>query len=293
MKAPLQKSPISSDFTFEIKYLKEANFDPNWHFHSEYQIFTVLKGTGTRFIGDYVSPFKAGDLVFTGPDLPHLWRSDPEYFQGDKELWTEGIVIYFQENFLGDEFLQKKEMFKIKQLFIKAKLGIEILGKTSIEARQLMHNLLKMEDFEGILSLLKLLNLLANTSEYNLLSSAGYSNSLKPSDTERMNKVHEYVMKNFREKISLEEAAAIASMTPPAFSRYFKVHANKTFLDFITEIRIGYSCKLLIDKNWNVSQVCHESGFQTLSNFNRQFKAVTHYSPLEYRRKFNETFVGE
>jgi hypothetical protein len=245
MKAPLQKTPISSNHAFEVKHLKESHFDPNWHFHSEYQIFMVLEGTGTRFIGDHVSPFKAGDFVFTGPDLPHLWRSDPEYFQGDKDLWSEGAVIYFNENFLGEEFLQKKEMFKIKQLFIKANRGIEIFGKTATEAKYLMLELLKTEDFESILTLLKLLNLLASTSDFNLLSSNGYSNSLKPSDTERMNKVHEYVMKNFREKISLEEVAAIASMTPTAFSRYFKVHANKTFSDFITEIRIGYSCKLL------------------------------------------------
>lgn len=291
MKAPLQKTPISSNNAFEIKYLKEPHFDPNWHFHSEYQLFIVLNGTGTRFIGDHVSPFKPGDLVFTGPDLPHLWRSDAEYFHGDESLSTEGIVIYFQENFLGNEFLQKKEMFKVQQLFTKAKRGIEITGKTFNEVKQFMLDLLHAEDFDRILTLLKLLNLMANTTEYYLLSSAGYSNSLKPADTERLNKVHEYVMKRFREKITLDEVAAIANMSPTAFSRYFKVHANKTFSDFITEIRIGHSCKLLVEKSLSVSEICYESGFHTLSNFNRQFKAVTNYNPLEYRKKFNDTFT--
>jgi AraC-like DNA-binding protein/quercetin dioxygenase-like cupin family protein len=289
MKPALQKSPISPEHAFEVKFLKAPHFDPNWHFHPEYQLFIVLKGTGTRFIGDHVSPFKKGDLVFTGPDLPHLWRSDPEYFEGDEQLWTEGVVVYFHEHFLGNEFLQKKEAYRIRQLFIRAQRGIEIIGDTAEKAGNLMAELLRATDFESILTLLNLLNLLANTSAYNLLSSAGYTNSLKESDTERMNKVHAYVMKNFREKITLEEVAAIANMTATSFSRYFKTHANKTFSDFLTEIRIGYSCKLLIGKKMNISQVCYDSGFNTLSNFNRQFKMVTHYNPLEYRRKYAET----
>lgn len=289
MKPALQKSPISENHAFEVKYLTAPHFDPNWHFHSEYQLFIVIKGTGTRFIGDHVKPFKKDDLVFTGPNLPHLWQSDPEYFTGDKEFWTEGIVIYLHENFLGNDFLHKNEMYRIKQLFLKAQRGMEITGQTVEKAKGLMLELLKEEDFERVLTLLNLLNLLANATEYNLLASEGYSNSLKEAESDRMNRVHAYVMKNFRETISLEDVAAIANMSPTSFSRYFKIHANKTFSDFLTEIRIGYSCKLLIEKKISISEACYESGFNTLSNFNRQFKAITHHSPFEYRKKYQET----
>src|SRR5688572_7674622 len=289
MKPALQKSPISENQAFEVRHLSEPHFDPNWHFHSEYQLFTVIKGTGTRFVGDHVSPFKKNDLVFTGPNLPHLWQSDPEYFNGDKDLWTEGVVVYFHENFIGNDFLNKSESYKIKQLFLKAQRGMEVLGQTAEKARVLMQALLKVEDFERILTLLNLLHLLANSTEYNLLANEGYSNLLKEAESDRMNKVHAYVMKNFREKISLEEVAAIANMSATSFSRYFKTHANKTFSDFLTEIRIGYSCKLLIEKNISISEACYESGFNTISNFNRQFKAVTHHSPLEYKKKYLES----
>jgi len=289
MKPALQKSPISENQAFEVKYLKESHFDPNWHFHSEYQLFTVIKGTGTRFVGDHVSPFKKNDLVFTGPNLPHLWQSDPEYFNSDKEFWTEGIVIYFHENFIGHDFLHKNETYKIKQLFLKAQRGMEITGQTAEEAQAFMRELLVLEDFERMLTLLKLLHLLSNASEYTLLANEGYSNLLKETETGRMNNVHAYVMKNFREKITLNEVAAIANMSPTSFSRYFKMHANKTFSDFLTEIRIGYSCKLLVEKKISIAEACYESGFNTLSNFNRQFKEVTHHSPLEYRKKYLET----
>jgi AraC-like DNA-binding protein len=291
MKTALQKSPISPDYAFEVKHLIAPHFDPNWHFHAEYQLFVVLKGTGTRFIGDHVTPFKPGNVVFTGPNIPHLWQSDPEYYEGDKQLWTEGIVVYFPEDLLGAAFLQKKEAWLLRQLFIKSQRGIEIRGDTDDQAISLLKRLLKTTDFERVLTLLQLLHLLAGTSEYQLLASPGYTNQLKAGDTERMSKVHAYVMKNFREKITLDEVAAIANMTSSSFSRYFKVHANKTFSDFLTEIRIGYSCKLLTTQKMDISQVCYESGFQTLSNFNRQFKTITHYSPLTYRKKYADTML--
>src|SRR5690606_40598669 len=96
-------------------------------------------------------------------------------------------------------------------------------------------------------------------------------------------------MKNFRSKIYLEEVAAIASMAPSSFSRYFKTHANKTFSEFVSEIRIGHACKLLIEKEINIAEACYESGFQTLSNFNRQFKAITRQSPYDYKKAYNKT----
>lgn len=292
MKAALQKSPIPHSHAFVVKELKDPHFDPNWHFHPEYQLFVAMKGTGTRFIGDHVKSFREGDMVFTGPNLPHLWRSDNQYFEGREGLWTHGIVIYFHENFLGDDFLQKEEMIKIKQLFTKAKRGMEIVGKTAANIQKMMIEILDLEGFRSIIHLLKILDILASTSDIQLLSSAGYTNTLKEADTERMNKVHAYVMKNFKRKINLDEVASLASMTPTSFSRYFKTHANKTFSDFISEIRIGYACKLLIEDNMNVSQACYESGFQTLSNFNKQFKTITQRSPLQYKREYTQAVYG-
>lgn len=285
MKA-LQKSPISVDRAFECKRLRAPCFDPNWHFHSEYQLFVVLEGSGTRFIGDHVHPFKAGDLVLTGPNLPHLWRSDPEYFDAESTLSTDGVVIYFPEDFFGSPFLQKIEMVQVRQLLMRSARGISFGGTTLTFVREMMMALPDKQDLDGILELLRILQALARSEEYLLLANPDYSNSLKESDTERMNTVHAYVMKNFREKITLQEVAAVANMTPSSFSRYFKMHTNKTFSDFLTGIRIGYSCKLLVEKKMSIAQACYDSGFNTLSNFNRQFKGYTHCTPMEYRRRY-------
>lgn len=282
----LQKSPISADRAFEANHLRAPHFDPNWHFHSEFQLFVVIEGTGTRFIGDHVTPFGPGDLVLTGPNLPHLWRSDPEYFESTSELSTDGVVVYFPADFFGKQMMEKIEMVHVRQLLMRASRGIAFHGKTATDVAKMMTALLEQKDFDGLISLLWILRMLAQSEEYVLLANPEYSNSLRESDTERMNKVHAYVMKNFRRKITLEEVAAVANMTPTSFSRYFKTHANKTFSEFLTGIRIGYSCRLLVEKKMNITEACYESGFNTASNFNRHFKTYTQATPMEYRRRY-------
>ncbi|HUH46514.1 MAG TPA: AraC family transcriptional regulator [Arenibacter sp.] len=286
MKSALQKSPIPKTQAFVIKKLKQPNFDPNWHFHPEYQLFMVLKGSGTRFIGDHVKQFREGEITFTGPNLPHMWRSDNEGLAVEENRWCEGIVIYFHEDFIGDGLLRKEEMIKLRQLFQKSLRGLDVTGKTARTIGAMMGNLLHLEGFDSILELLKILNCLSSTTESKLLASSGYTNSLKEGDTERMNEVHAYVMRNFKGKINLKTVASLANMTPTSFSRYFKVHANKTFSEFLSGIRIGYACKLLIEENMEIGRACYESGFQTLSNFNRQFKAITKTTPRAYKKKY-------
>lgn len=286
MKSALQKSPIPHTHAFTIKALKEPIFDPIWHFHSEYQLFIVLKGSGTRFIGDNIKPFKKGDITFTGPNLPHLWRSDNDGLYIEDHSWSEGIVIYFHDNFVSENFLQKEEALKLNQLLKKSSRGIDVTGKTAKTIQKMFLNLLKMEGFDRILEVLKILNCLSQTDEIELLASPGYMNTQKDGDSERMNKVYVYVMKNFKRRITVLELAELTNMAPTSFSRYFKIHANKTFSEFVSEIRIGHACKLLIEKKMDISQTCYNSGFQTLSNFNRQFKAITNRTPLAYKKEY-------
>lgn len=282
MKLALEKSPIPSTHALVSKSLKQPLFDPKWHFHPEYQLFLVLKGRGTQFIGDSIRPYKAGEITFTGPNLPHLWKSDVE---GKKE-YSEGIVIYFNSDFLGENLLKKEEGIKLNQLFKKSLRGLLVQGETANEVQKLMQNLLQLDGLKSVLELLKILNLLSESKDMDVLASPGYINSLKQGDTERMNTVYAYVMQHFRRKISLEELAELTNMTPTSFSRYFKVHANKTFSEFVSEIRIGHACKLLLEENMNASQACYASGFQTLSNFNKQFKAITNRTPIGYKKEF-------
>jgi AraC-like DNA-binding protein len=289
MKPLLEKSIESLNQSFLVKKLQEPFFDPNWHFHPHYQLFTVIKGTGTRFIGDDIRHFEEGDTVFLGPNMPHLWRSDRNYFEKESQLQTEGIVVYFKEDFLGNDFFEKPEMFDIKCFLKNSERGLDLTGTLGAEMVRDLNELLGLTGFEGISKLLNILHKLSITNDYQYISSTNYTNTHKISETERMRIVHEYVLKHFKENINLSTVASLSNMTEAAFCRYFKSRTNKTFSDFVKEIRIGNACKMLQDENKSISQTCYESGYNTVSNFNNQFKSLKGVSPLQYQKLYRRT----
>ena len=191
----LKKSLESQVYSFEVQELRQAHFDSTWHFHPHYQLFTVFEGTGTRFIGDDIQHFEAGDTVFLGPNIPHLWRSEKAYFDQNSELKTHGIVVYFTEDFLGNHFFEKSEMFKLKLLLQSGQRGMTIVGEMREKIRNGLKELTKLEGFERVLKLLSMLHELSQSSDYQSIASFGYVNMHKISETERMQKVHDYVMK--------------------------------------------------------------------------------------------------
>lgn len=283
MKSVIPKSAIPATKAFVVKKLETPYFDPTFHFHPEYQLFLVLQGKGTRFIGDNIKPFGKSDLVFTGPNLPHVWRNDNCYFDKGSALKAKGIVIYFHDYFLGEPIHHEEELENIRRLLQKSVRGLEINGDTNRKVSKMMIKLLELRGINAIIQLLKILDILANSTECHFITHKHYIPINTEAETNRMNKVYEYVMKNFRRKIRLEDVAAISNMTPTSFSRYFKCRVNKSFSDFLKEIRIDYACKLLSKEKMSINQIGYECGFQNLSNFNKQFKTVTGRQPLHYR----------
>lgn len=144
MKAALHKSAIPETQIFRVRHLVDPHFDPVWHAHSEYQLFLVLQGSGTRFIGDSITHFGPGELVFTGPHLPHLWRSDETYFRQSSQLQVEGIVVYLNEHFLGKDVLEKMEMAGLQKLFARSLRGLQFHGTVRSRVAQMMEQLLQL-----------------------------------------------------------------------------------------------------------------------------------------------------
>ena len=286
MKEPVQKSRIPAGKGFVIQELVAPYFDVNWHFHSEYQLFVVLKGRGTRFVGDRTTSFKEGDLVLTGPNLPHLWKNDKAYHDPTNGLETHGIVIYFPDNFLNNSVFELEELEGIAKLLQLSKRGIEVGGETNLRITQLMQELLELKGLARFQQLLHLLDVLAQSQDYQLITDAGYLNTNKESEKDRMGQVYEYVMQHYSSKITLQEVAQLCNLSVSAFSRYFKSRVNKPFSDFLTEVRISHACKLLHESDQNISEIAFSCGFYTLSNFNKLFRERLHKSPKEYRKEF-------
>ena len=286
LKTALHKSTIPPNQIFISRFLEEKHFDPVWHAHSEYQLFVVLQGTGTRFIGDSIKSFRPGELILTGPNLPHVWRSDEAYFDRSSPDTTSGIVIYMNENFLGDHILEKEEMMLLKKLFRKSMRGLEFYGAQKNQVIGMMKDLVILKGIPSVIQLLNILEILAGSREYYYISSKAYDDAFDQHETDRLNKVYEYTFQNFRKKVLLEDLAELLHMTPTSFSRYFTMKNNKSFSRFISEIRIKHACKMLTETDESVAQICYDCGFNTLSNFNKQFKEIMRKKPSQYKKEF-------
>ena len=245
----------------------------------------VLQGTGTRFVGDSIQSFQPGELVITGPHLPHLWRCEEVYFKGDDNRIAEGLVVYFGEDFPDAQWMSRDEMRAVQKLFVRSRRGLLFSEAESRKVMPLLMELPVMSGLSGLVHLLHVLDLLSASRGFSYLSSRTYEEEMVE-DAGRMNLLYAYLLKNYRQKISLNDMADMLHMTPTSFSRFFSVKNGKPLMQFIAELRIRHACTLLTEEEMTVEQICYESGFNTLSNFNRKFREITGKKPLQYRKEF-------
>jgi AraC-like DNA-binding protein/quercetin dioxygenase-like cupin family protein len=286
MKPLLKIIDTQQNNAFQIMKVCEPYFFPSWHFHPEYEIMLVVEGTGMRFVGDSMERFEAGDLVFYGANIPHLYRSDAAYYEKKSRLESKATVVYFKENFLGEAFWDLPDILPFKKLLSLAKRGIKFKGSARNELKKQIQKLDERNDgIEKIIKLLTILKIMAGTKEYELLSSGAFTRYIGEDDCERINRVYQFIMDNYTSSPSLRQVSEIAHMSTTAFCRYFKSRTNKTYTQFLNEIKIGNACKLLADDDQSISQVCFEIGFNNFTHFNSQFKKITGLTPREYQHK--------
>ena len=286
MRQQLLKVTKGPGHSFSIRRDLVPHVNNRWHYHSEVELIHFEKGEGTQFIGDSISRFKAGDVVLVGSNLPHYWRFDDVYFEENSLATADVRVVHFTENFWGNSFLDVPEMTCIKALLEKAKRGLNINGETNLKIAALLENLLKAEGPQRIALLIEVLSIIANSKSVTSLSSMGFKQERLEGESDRINAIYEYSLKNFKRKIQLEEIADMANISPNSFCRYFKLRTRKTYSQFLIEIRVGHACKLLIENNLSIKQLCYESGFNNFTSFHKYFKMITGKSPLVYQKEF-------
>ena len=288
MRPQLLIVPKGPNQSFSARHDIVPHFLNRWHYHVELELIYILNGEGTQFIGDHISRFSKGDMLLIGSNLPHYWRCDDNYFRDIPELFAEAKVIHFLQGFLGEPFMNLPEIINISDLLKKAQQGLLIKGETKEKLKPFLLTIQATTSAKKIILLLEMLNLIATSTDLSLLSSSTFQNNYNKSETERLNDIYNHTMSNFKQKISLEEIASVACLSVNSFCRYFKSQTKKTYSQFLTDIRIGYACKLLIENRLTISKICLESGFNNFSNFNRYFKMVTGQCPLEYKKAFEK-----
>ncbi len=280
MKPLVEHISDDIDKSFHCRHFEQGYFKYILHHHQEYELTYVLKGSGKRFVGDNISEFKKGDLVFIGPNLPHTWYSKNQ---------SETLVIQFKENFLGNDFISLPEMRKVKLLFDASVYGLTFSKKISAEVGGKMVELKNATSVKKIIALLDVLEILSSTDDITKLSKKRFPKNLEEKNVNRIDRVFSYINENYTKKISLQKISTIATMNPNSFCRFFKQTTGKSFSVYVADLRIGTACKMLIETDLPISQICYNAGYMNLSNFNRKFLEVKGTSPRNYRKEFNST----
>jgi AraC-like DNA-binding protein len=279
-----EQLPKDSEYDIKCLEVEVPCLDVPWHFHPETEIIYVERGTGSRFVGDHSESFGEGDTGLIGPNLPHVWKSDPIYQKNIPGLVTRVLVVHFNDEIFKSPLSKLPEMQGINQLLFESQLGIKFTGSAQAHIEIQMKPIMRANGIEKLLRLIDLLDFMSKTKDKILLASTGYSKIMKSNDFDRFEKAYRYMIENFQQNISLEKVSDIVGMTPTSFCRYFKKHTKKSFLSVLHEIRIGHACKLLLENRMNISGICFESGFNNVSNFNEQFKKIKGISPSQYIR---------
>lgn len=286
MQALLKKISQPTEQSFVVRVDNFPHFYDKWHFHPEIEIAHITRGSGTRFVGDSIEQFSEGDLVLIGSLLPHVWKNDPDYFKEDVDLRSSAEVIQFVPECFGKDFFEIPETKFIKQLLDRAAQGLKITGNT--RDRVVLHLQELLNASNGIIRVNILLRLLEELS---------YSLELVPLTSERflesynthngnINKIYQFTLTNYYRKILIDEPADVANMSVSNFCRYFKMHTQKTYIQFLNEVRIGYACRMLIENQKSIQQIASDCGFNNISNFNRQFLMLKKQKPKEFRNNF-------
>ncbi|RZL47142.1 MAG: AraC family transcriptional regulator [Pedobacter sp.] len=286
MKPHFHKVPITLQSSFSIRHDIKPDFGNVWHYHPELELHYNIKGEGVRFIGDNISNFAADEMVLLGENLPHTWRCKDEYFHNNPDLNVEAMVIHFLPDCLGKHLIGLPEAYLIPKLYEKAKSGMIINGNAKAKLAKLMEDALEATHLERIIILLTILKTLAETDEYELITSKNTFYQSNESETLRINKICTYTLTNYKKDITLEEVASLSNLSITSFCRYFKLMTKKTYYDFLIEIRVSHACRFLIENKLPTEMICFNCGFNNVSNFYRHFKKVTGMTPLDYKRKY-------
>jgi len=261
----------------------DAFFKAPFHFHPEMELVYIVESFGKRIIGDIIEPFAAGDMVFIGSNLPHIWMNDEIFYRDNSNLKAKAIIFYFNKNIFSKGFYDMKEAIALNEFFQRGEKGMRIMGNTKEVIAHKLKDLLLKKDFEKVIGLFEIMHILSRSKDISFITSDGYKAQLKHSETDRLSAVYKYVQQNFKDNISLSTIANISSLTPQSFCRLFKKRTGKSFVEYLNEARISAACKYLLDTDWSISEVAYNCGYKTVSNFNKLFKNITGLSPKIYR----------
>ena len=250
-----------------------------WHYHPEVELVYVEADAGIRHVGTHISGYTQSDLVFIGPNLPHLnfdYRLRSDYHQ---------IVVQLRTDFMGDAINYAPELQLVNKLFKNAAYGIAFHGDTRALVAQKLKVIGNLNNFDQLMELMDIFRILADSKEYTLLNNDESSKDFILKDKIRMGAIYEYIDVSYAQKPDVNVVAAKVNLTTSAFCRYFKRQTNITFTEFVNQYRIERAKNLLMQDK-NITETCYAVGFESLSYFNKLFNKLVGQNPSEFKKEW-------
>ncbi|UZH56671.1 helix-turn-helix domain-containing protein [Salinimicrobium tongyeongense] len=262
-----------------------------WHYHPELELVYIVEGEGTLYAGDFIGDYKKDDIFLIGQNVPHMFHSKNS---NEENSISKAYVFHIHEYFLNSSSKYFSEFSFLKQIESISKRGVLFRQVENFQILQILDNIDSESHSENALNVLNILLKLSRYKTYTSLGSLNWLNHYRISE-KRVNDAVEFIMLNFKEDITLGKAAEKCGMNKSAFCRYFKKSTGKPFIRFLNEIRISYSCKLLQETSpvKAISEVSYQSGFNSLSYFNRTFRKIHKISPSEYQEMNHSALYNE
>jgi len=285
MTASLEKIVVKDDESFYCGIFQDNTEKSTWHYHNNLEISFITEGSGKRIVADSIEEFQPGDLVFIGRNLPHVWIADKEA-RTPTARSLEMVFLQFTSDVLGQQLMVLPEFKNIARALALSERGIQIVGQTLNEVSEIMLQLPYLKSFDRMLHFFKLMDIIGKSETNIQLASKEYLKMRFTTGNKRIAVIHEYLMRNYREDMNLEKIASLVNMAEGSLCRFFKMNMGMTLFEYLNKLKIELACKLLMDHDLSIIEVCFDSGFNNLSHFNKQFKKITGVPPSEYRNRF-------
>lgn len=257
----------------------------HWHRHAEMELTLFTAGRGTRFAGDHIGEFEAGDLVLLGGNLPHFWQVEGR---------SAGVSVqwHFPE---GHGLGELPEMAAFPGMRRDAGYGLRISGGAAGRIGRLMRTM------EGEVALVRLARLIeifselerAGVTEKTRLSGRPFGSAAGGRYERKIAEAVRYLIANFRGEIVMRDLLELTAMSRPTFSRQFKELAGRTVSEFVNQLRLQAVCRELEGTEKSVSEIAMGCGFGEISFFNRLFRREKGCSPREWRRGRGDDVRGD
>ena len=284
MKPYLERIAASRDSSWTLFDRRLPAIPFEWHYNREYELTLTLNSRGQRFVGDNIAPYDDGDLILIGPGIPHTWCSAQQIQPGGPH---QAVVLWLSEQFVQTLIRPHVELRPVLRLLYSSSRATEFSAPVRSKARPLIVTMLGQSPEDRLPPLLQLLLLLSRDHDAKSLTSAAPQQDAAGSETDkRITRVLRYLHQHYREDNELEKLSQVAGMSRSTLHRQFKVQTGMTVTDYISQLRIGNACALLINTDKPIALIADAVGYRNLANFNRQFKSQKKQTPRQFRTAF-------